>query len=304
MPERAALLVMAYGTPRDLDDVEAYYTDIRHGRPPPPELLHELRERYRAIGGRSPLLELTKEQARGIAERVGLDAYVGQKHAAPFIPDAIEQMMEDGVTRAVGLVLAPHFSTMSIGDYKRRARAAAAETGWGGRIDFVDSWHLEPGYVDFLTREVARAVRSLPSTPVEKAVVLFTAHSLPEKILQAGDPYPRQLEETARAVAQQAGLSNWQVGWQSAGRTDVPWLGPDILEMLPRLAADAVRGVVICPCGFVADHLEVLYDIDIEAQAAARDLDIELARTRSPNADPHFLDALATVVKRAFAREA
>lgn len=303
MGERLGLLAMAYGTPRDLDDVERYYTDIRHGRPPPPELLEELRDRYRAIGGVSPLLTITRLQVQGIAERVGIDGYIGQKHARPFIPDAIRNMHENHVDRAVGLVLAPHYSSMSVGDYKRRALRAADEIGWRGRIDFVDSWHLEPGYIDFLAREVAAAAASLPDPSRDEACVIFTAHSLPEKILQAGDPYPRQLEETAEAVARQAGLSRWRTGWQSAGRTDVPWLGPDLLDILPRLEEAGVRGVVVCPCGFVADHLEVLYDVDIEAQQAAQSLGIDLARTRSPNDDAAFLDALAGVVKRALARE-
>lgn len=299
MTDRKGVLVMAYGTPKDLDDVEPYYTDIRRGRPPPPELLEELRERYRAIGGKSPLLALTKTQAKGIEERVGLPTYVGQKHAAPFIPDAVADMNENGIEQAVGIVLAPHYSTMSIGDYARRANRAAEETGWSGKLDMVDSWHLEPGYINFLDREVKKALASLPEPARRDAVVLFTAHSLPEKILQAKDPYPQQLEETARAVAEKAGLDRWQVGWQSAGRTDVPWLGPDVLEILPQLADDNVPGVVVCPCGFVSDHLEVLYDVDIEAKKAANDLGIALARTASPNDDPMFLDALAAVVRRA-----
>lgn len=299
MTDRKGVLVMAYGTPKDLDDVEPYYTDIRRGRPPPPELLEELRERYRAIGGKSPLLALTKTQAKGIEERVGLPTYVGQKHAAPFIPDAVADMNENGIEQAVGIVLAPHYSTMSIGDYARRANRAAEETGWSGKLDMVDSWHLEPGYINFLDREVKKALASLPEPARRDAVVLFTAHSLPEKILQAKDPYPQQLEETARAVAEKAGLDRWQVGWQSAGRTDVPWLGPDVLEILPQLADDNVPGVVVCPCGFVSDHLEVLYDVDIEAKKAANDLGIALTRTASPNDDPMFLDALAAVVRRA-----
>lgn len=299
MTDRKGVLVMAYGTPKDLDDVEPYYTDIRHGRPPPPEQLEDLRERYRAIGGKSPLLGLTKTQAKGIEERVGLPTYVGQKHAAPFIPDAVAAMNEDRIEQAIGIVLAPHYSTMSIGDYARRANRAAEETGWSGKLDMVDNWHLEPGYINFLEREVKKALGSLPETSRRDAVVLFTAHSLPEKILQAKDPYPQQLEDTARAVAEKAGLDRWRVGWQSAGRTEVPWLGPDVLEILPELAADNVSGVVVCPCGFVADHLEVLYDVDIEAKKVADDLGMALTRTASPNDDPMFLDALAAVVRRA-----
>ena len=291
---------MAYGTPAGLDDVENYYTDIRRGRPPPPELLEELTNRYRAIGGRSPLLEITKAQARSLQERLDIPTFVGQKHAAPFIADAVARMAAEGVDDAIGLVLAPHYSAMSVGDYERRARAAAEESGWTGRLRMVASWHLEPGYVEFLARAVTQSLDALGADARRNSVVLFTAHSLPEKILQKNDPYPDQLRETGAAVAERAGVVRWEIGWQSAGRTEVPWLGPDILEILPKLAADGTRGVVVCPCGFVADHLEVLYDLDIEAKSAASELGIQLERTASPNDDPDFLDALATVVRRAF----
>ena len=299
MADKTGVLVMAYGTPRDLDDVEAYYTDIRHGRSPPPELLQELRDRYAAIGGRSPLLELTERQARGIQERLGIPAFIGQKHAAPFIPDAIQNMKDVGIEQAVGLVLAPHYSSMSIGDYARRAHGGAEEIGWDGKLAMVDSWHLEPGYIEFLAREVERALGTIDGPLRAETVVLFTAHSLPEKILQAKDPYPQQLRETAEAVARHAGIERWQVGWQSAGRTDVPWLGPDLLDILRSLASEGTPAAVVCPCGFVADHLEVLYDVDIEAQEIADELGLQLARTVSPNDDPLFLDALASVVRRA-----
>ena len=299
MADNAAVLVMAYGTPRDLDDVEAYYTDIRHGRPPPPELLQELRDRYAAIGGRSPLLELTERQAQGIQKRLGIPAFIGQKHAAPFVPDAIRKMKEEEIEQAVGLVLAPHYSSMSIGDYARRAHRGAEEIGWDGKLAMVDSWHLEPGYIGFLAREVQRALDTIDGSLRARTVVLFTAHSLPEKILQAKDPYPQQLRETAEAVAERSGIERWQVGWQSAGRTDVPWLGPDLLDILRTLASEGTPAAVVCPCGFVADHLEVLYDVDIEARDAAAELGLQVARTASPNDDPLFLDALASVVRRA-----
>lgn len=300
MGESTAVLVMAYGTPRNLDEVEAYYTDIRHGRPPPPDLLQGLRERYAAIGG-SPLLEITRAQAKGIAERTGLRAYVGQKHAAPFIPDAVESMSRDGVERAIGIVLAPHYSKMSIGDYARRAERAAAEKGWRGSLRVVESWHLNEGLIALLAARVTEATARLPEEARRAAVVLFTAHSLPERILQAGDPYPGQLRATAAAVAAAAGIERWDVAWQSAGRTGGPWLGPDLLDVVRRLAAEGTRGVVVCPCGFVSDHLEVLYDVDIEARGAAEEHGVELVRTRSPNADPEFLDVLASVVKEALA---
>jgi ferrochelatase len=290
---------MAYGTARGLDDVERYYTDIRHGRPPSPEALEGLRERYRAIGG-SPLYETTVAQARGIEERLnGPKAYLGQKHSPPFIPDAIRAMNEDGVERAVGFVLAPHYSAMSIGDYERRARRATEETGWAGRFEMVTNWHLEPGFISWTARRVKEATER---PGMEDPVVVFSAHSLPERILRKKDPYPQQLHESAEAIAIEAGIARWRTAWQSAGRTEDPWLGPDILEVLDDLAASGERGVVSCPVGFVADHLEVLYDLDIEAKRRADELGLGFERTSMPNDDPEFLDIIAGVVGRALRR--
>ncbi len=301
MTERRGVLVMAYGTPRGLDDVERYYTDIRGGRRPSPEALEELTERYRAIGG-SPLLEITTAQARGVEQRLGIKSYLGQKHSSPTIDDAVERMAGDGVERAVGLVLAPHYSKMSIGDYESRVRRAA-QRAWGGTLDMVQSWHTEQGYIEFLAKEVHRALGRLSDRARDEAVVIFSAHSLPGRILQAHDPYPGQLQETADAVARRAGLARWQVGWQSAGRTPDPWLGPDVTEILAELASKNVPGAVVCACGFVAEHLEVLYDLDIEARARAAELGIEFARTKMPNDDPGFLDTLAGVVGRRFSAQ-
>ena len=299
---KRGVLVMAYGTPRDLDDVERYYTDIRRGKTPSPELLEELSERYRAIGGRSPLLEITTAQVRGIEERLdGVRAFLGQKHSPPFIADAVEEMERAGVEEAVGLVLAPHFSALSVGDYERRARAAGEQLPWSGRLSMIDSWHLEPGYVSLLAERVQAEIASFSAELQDEVLVVFSAHSLPERILQENAPYADQLGETAEAVAAAASLTRWRTGWQSAGRTSDPWLGPDILEIIEKEAADGTRAILVCPCGFVADHLEVLYDLDIEATAAARDRGVELRRTRSPNADSDFLDVLASVVRRAFA---
>lgn len=297
-----AVLVMAYGTPRGLDEVEAYYTDIRHGHPPSAEQLQELTDRYRAIGGRSPLLDITMAQANGLEARLqGVPVYVGQKHASPRITDAVQQMQADGIERAVGLVLAPHFSSMSVGDYEKRVRDAAEGAGWDGAFAIIPSWHLEPGYLGFLTEALSEARDSLPEEARAESMTLFTAHSLPERILASGDPYPSQLRETAEAVASRADVRVWETAWQSAGRTRDPWIGPDILEVLPRLAREGRPGVIICPCGFVADHLEVLYDVDVEAKELAAELGLAFARTRSPNDDPAFLDALAKVVNRALA---
>lgn len=297
MAENLGVLVMAYGTPKNLGDIEAYYTDIRHGRPPTPEQLEDLTERYRAIGGRSPLLEITEAQARGIEERLpGVRAFLGQKHATPFIPDAVHAMAREGIERAVGLVLAPHYSSMSIGNYASRAQRAADEHGWTGKLEMIDSWHLEPGYITFLSDAVRRAQAALSADVRDDAVVVFTAHSLPERILQKGDPYPTQLHETAETVAASLGLKDWRTGWQSAGATSDPWLGPDILDVIEDLAHQGHKGVIVCPCGFVSDHLEVLYDLDIEAAEKASALNIAFARTDSPNDDPTFLDTLATLV--------
>lgn len=294
------VLVMAYGTPASLDEIEAYYTDIRGGRAPSTEHLTELTGRYRAIGGRSPLREITRAQATGIGERVAAPAYVGMKHSAPFISDAVARMNAEGIERAVGLVLAPHYSSMSVGDYERRARAAADSMGWSGELKMIASWHDEDGFIALLAERVNEALSRLTDATRAEAVVLFTAHSLPTRILEQGDPYPDQLDATAQLVAAAAGLERWQVAWQSAGRTSDPWLGPDICEVLVELGAKGVPGVVVCPCGFVADHLEVLFDIDIEAAHLAFDLEMELVRTASPNDDPAFLDMLASVVRRAF----
>ena len=294
----SGVLVMAYGTPAGIDDIDRYYTDIRHGRPPTAELLQELTDRYQAIGGRSPLLEITSAQARGLEERLGGPrVYLGQKHSPPFIHDAVRAMKDDDVTDAVGLVLAPHFSTMSIGDYERRTRAAAEAVAWDGRLHMVESWHLEPGYITLLAERVKDAIASLPPDAGDPLVV-FTAHSLPERILQQGDPYPEQLRATGEQVASTLALKDWRIGWQSAGRTKDPWLGPDVLEVLDEEARSGRTSIVVCPCGFVSDHLEVLYDLDIEAATHAAKLGVVFTRTSSPNTDPAFLDTLATVVRR------
>ena len=298
MSERCAVLVMAYGTPNSLEEVEPYYTDIRRGRPPPPHLLEELIERYRAIGGRSPLKEITEAQARGLENRLSVPCYLGFKHAAPFIADAVEALARDRVERAVGIVMAPHHSALSVGDYARRAELAACERHWAGTLEVIPSWHLSPGYVVWLAERVREAMASLP-TGEQDAPVIFSAHSLPARILEEGDPYPDQLAATAEAVARAAEVQRWRVGWQSAGRTDEPWLGPDVTEIVQELAGQGERSVVVCPCGFVADHLEVLYDIDIEAAGLARSVGMTLVRTASPNTDPAFLDALADVVQAA-----
>jgi ferrochelatase len=299
--EQTAVLLMAYGTPRTREEIEPYYTDIRRGRPPTPEALADLTARYEALGGTSPLAARTESQRDAL--QAALDAaapgqYVvslGLKHASPKIEDAVEAIAAQGFRRIVGLVLAPHFSTFSIGQYHDRARAAAEPHG----IEFagIDSWATEPAFVQFIATDLAAKLATMP----ENTKVLFTAHSLPQRIIDAGDPYPDQLRSTAEAVAAAVGLghwSNWAIAWQSAGRTPEPWLGPDILAVIDDLAgsenhAARTQGVLVSAVGFVADHLEVLYDLDIEAAKRAEGLGIAFARTACVNDDPTVMAALA-----------
>jgi protoporphyrin/coproporphyrin ferrochelatase len=296
---KSAVLLMAYGTPGSPEEIEPYYTDIRRGNPPPPELLDDLVRRYAAIGGTSPLAERTRAQAAGLAraleERAAgeVGVTIGLKHAEPRIEAAVDELVAGGVRRIVGLVLAPHYSAGSVRQYLDRARSRAAERDPGVAVRGIESWHLEPAYLDFLAAGVAGCMGGLPP----RTKVLFTAHSLPQRVVAGGDPYPDQLRATAEAVAERVGLvpwSTWAVAWQSAGRTPEPWLGPDVLEVLRDLAATGrADGALVCPCGFVADHLEVLYDLDIEARGLAEELGLAFARTPVLNDDPTVLGALA-----------
>jgi len=292
------VLVMAYGTPAGPDDVEAYYTHVRRGRPPTPEQLGDLQRRYAAIGGSSPLLEVTRAQADGLAAALGEGWHVelGMKHAPPFIEDGMAALDARGIRTVVGLVLAPHYSTLSVGEYAARARATEAVAEHGVELTMVESWHLAPGYLDLLGRRVTEASQSLGLADGDRLEVVFTAHSLPARILDTGDPYPAQLQETAQAVADGLGLASWSVAWQSAGRTPEPWIGPDLLEVLAERAGAGIDGVVVCAAGFVSDHLEILFDLDVEASETAARLGLRFARTASLNDDPAFCATMAGVV--------
>jgi ferrochelatase len=284
---------MAYGTPRDRSDIEAYYTDIRRGRPPTAEQLAELTARYDALGGTFPLREITLRQCAALQSALG-DGYVvalGQKHASPTVEEGVESLAAQRVSAVIGVVLAPHYSSMSVGEYARRAADAGARHGLP--VSTLPEWHLLPAYVQFLADAVRVALAEVPGG----SEVLFTAHSLPARIVASGDPYPQQLAETAAAVAAAGGLSTWSVGWQSAGRTPEPWLGPDVLEVIRDRSAAGALGLVVCPCGFTADHLEVAYDLDIEAARLAAELGLPFARTGSINADPRVFEALADLVR-------
>ena len=301
----AGVVVMAYGTPGRLEDVEAFYTDVRRGRPPSAEQLEQLVARYRAIGGVSPLNERTAAQVAGLAAQLearqpgGFAVAYGAKHAEPRIEQAVEALAGHGVDRLVGLVLAPHYARLSVGEYLERAAttAGAAGVAFAG----IEHWHDEPALVAVLAERVADERARLVATVGEPVEVVVTAHSLPERILSTGDPYPAQLAETARLVAAAAGLDHHGVAWQSAGRTADTWLGPDILEVLRTLAAQKVAGVVVCPAGFTSDHLEVCYDLDVEARALAERLGLGFARTASLNDEPRVLAALAARVADAAA---
>ncbi|WP_284637861.1 ferrochelatase [Paenibacillus silviterrae] len=296
------VLVMSYGTPESLEQVEAYYTHIRRGNPPSPEQLKDLTDRYEAIvGGVFPLRENTNKQVQALEDRLNeqypeyeFRCYQGLKHAAPFIEDGVDSMARDGLKQAVGVVLAPHYSVMSVGGYIKRAQEKAQEHGL--ELRFVRSYHLHPQLIEALAERVTEALRKFDA-PSDKVKVIFTAHSLPEKILEMRDPYPEQLLETSRAIASKTGVTNWEFGWQSAGQTGTPWLGPDILDVLQRIRKEQeAQHVLVCPIGFVSDHLEVLYDLDIEAQKTARELGLHLERTRSLNTDPLYISTLSDVV--------
>jgi ferrochelatase len=277
---------MAYGSPATADDIRPYLEDIRRGRPVSDEAVDELAERYRRIGGRSPLDQVTEAQRAALERELGIPVFVGMKHWQPRIAEAVERALYGGATRLIGVVLAPHYSRMSVGEY--RGRLEAAVDGRAGLI-LVESWHDDPAFVD----AVAQRVRGTD------AWVVFTAHSLPERILADGDPYREQLLETSQLVAERAGLGDrWSFAFQSASATGEPWLGPDILDELERLHAAGVRKVLVAPVGFVSDHLEILWDLDVEARERADKLDLELARIESLNDDPAFVHALAGVVQK------
>jgi len=278
---------MAYGSPERLADVPAYYADIRGGRQVAPEHLADLVERYRRLGieDASPLNAITERTRSALEDELGLPVFTGMKHWTPHIAEAAEAALASGAERIVGLVLAPHYSMLSIQGYREQLAGAVADRA---ALLFIESWHDEPGFVELLADRIRGT----------HAHVVFTAHSLPARILDSGDPYKDQLLETSRLVADAAGISDWSFSFQSESPTGEPWLGPDILDHLRAL--DAKR-VLLCPVGFVSDHLEIRWDLDVEAAELAHDLGIELTRIEMPNAEPAFVRTLAGIVRRALA---
>ena len=296
--ERVAVLLMAYGGPGSLDEVEPYLLDVRGGRPTSPQFVEEIKGRYAQIGGRSPIRELTEAQATGVRRALGerFAVYVGMRHWHPYIRDVVERMLADGHQRVVGIVLAPHYSTMSVGAYQKQLLDAA-----GGRLEtaLVRSWGDHPKFLDLVAERIAQALQRFPSPRTVQ--VLFTAHSLPERILATGDQYPADLRASAAAVARRAGLAAWHFAFQSAGATSEPWLGPEAGAVMTELAGQGHQAFLIVPIGFVCDHVEVLYDVDIVYRSLAERLGVHLERTASLNDDPLLVSALAEITSDAAA---
>ncbi|WAA13021.1 ferrochelatase [Fervidibacillus halotolerans] len=303
MRRRLGLLVMAYGTPYNEKDIEPYFTHIRHGRRPTDEELQDLKERYKAIGGISPLAKITNNQAEKLVahlnskqEEYEFQLFIGLKHIHPFIEDAVQKMYKEGIKEAVSIVLAPHYSTFSIKSYNERAKKEAEKLG-NLQISSVEKWYDEPKFINYWIDQLKHIFQTMEEDERKRSVVIFSAHSLPERILQAKDPYPEQLEETAKLIAEGAGVENYAIGWQSAGNTPEPWLGPDVQDLTRDLfEKHGYTSFIYCPVGFVADHLEVLYDNDIECRQVTDELGVRYYRPKMPNDDQLFIEALADVV--------
>lgn len=299
---KMGLLVMAYGTPYKEEDILPYYTHIRRGRPPAPEQLEDLKSRYQAIGGISPLAKITENQANALGDRLNamqdeieFTVYVGLKHITPFVEEAVEQMEADGIKEAVSIVLAPHYSSFSVKSYNERAKEEAEKHGIA--ITSVESWYKQPKFIEYWSEKIKDTYASMSDVEREKACLVVSAHSLPEKIKQFGDPYPGQLEETAQLIAEAAGVEQYAVGWQSEGQTGEPWLGPDVQDLTRDLHEEkGYEAFVYTPVGFVSDHLEVLYDNDHECKVVCDEIGASYYRPAMPNTDPLFISAMADAV--------
>jgi ferrochelatase len=301
-PPLTGVLLMAHGSPNSLDDMAAYLQHVRGGRPTPQALVEDIRGRYALIGGRSPLLDLTRAQGKALEERLNSDGlrchvYVGMRHWSPFIKETVQQLVADGVRHVVAMSMAPQFSRLSVGAYQRALEAAQTEMGVSLDLTLVGSWHDHPLLLEAFAEQVREAFGSLPEEVRAQVRIIFTAHSLPVRIVAEGDPYPREVERTAAGVAMLLRLSSWELAYQSQGATVEPWLGPTLDEMFARCASQGYRQLLVVPIGFVCDHVEILYDIDILAQRSAQEKGLCLMRTASLNTSPTFIDTLAGVVK-------
>ena len=294
------LLVMAYGGPNNLDEVEPYLMDVRGYRPTSPDIVHEVRERYREIGGRSPILERTWSQAHALESALNTEgqefkAFVGMRHWHPFIKDTLAEMCSQGIEQTVGLVMAPHYSRMSIEAYFKNVEQAESPM----QVARINDWHLLPEYLNALAKRVQSTLERFPEGVRAEVPVIFTAHSLPERILEWDDPYPQQLRETVEAVMKILGPHPHEFAFQSAAISTDPWLGPDASELINRFADEGKRNILICPIGFVCEHVEILYDIDIVYQTLAKTLDIRLERIDMLNDEPEMIAGLAGLVRKA-----
>ncbi|MCZ6615083.1 MAG: ferrochelatase [Chloroflexi bacterium] len=303
MSERTAVLLMAYGTPNSLEEVEPYYQSIRGGRQPTPEQVKELTDRYRRVGGRTRLLDITREVAAALQQRLNaqdadrFQVYIGMKHWHPFIAEVVERIAADGIQQVIAIALAPHYSKMSIDGYRSSVQEAVDSLANPLSVRFIESWYANPLFISSMAKRIREALkRNFSSDGEEDVKVVFSAHSLPRRILQWEDPYPEELRQSCETVAKAAGLSSWQFTFQSAGRTSDPWLGPDILDTLAGLAGEGAKRALMVPIGFVSDNLEIVFDIDVEAQELAQGLGMQLARTEMPNASPDFIEALEDLV--------
>lgn len=304
LKKQVGLLVMAYGTPYKESDIESYYTHIRRGRPPAPEQLEDLQNRYEAIGGISPLAKITENQANALCNRLNevqddvvYKVYIGLKHMTPFIEEAVEQMHQDGITEAISIVLAPHFSTFSVKSYNGRAQEEAMK--YGLHLKSVESWYKEPKFIQYWVEQVQGTYAELVAEEREKTCLIVSAHSLPEKILQQGDPYPKQLQETADLIAEAANIEHYEVGWQSEGQTPEPWLGPDVQDLTRALHdTKGYERFVYIPVGFVSDHLEVLYDNDYECKVVCDEVGAVYERPAMPNTNPLFIEAMVEAIEK------
>ena len=308
MQRTIGVLVMAYGGPGSLEEVGPYLADIRGGRPTSAELLHEITERYRQIGGKSPILELTTAQATAIERALNVDAgdsgvhyqaYVGMRHWHPYIADVVSRMLADGVEEIVAVVMAPHFSRMSIGAYMGKLDKALAEQGADLPATKIESWKAEPPFIDALVERINTALLTFPEAVRANVPILFTAHSLPARVLESNDPYPEELQASVRLVVEKLGPKDHRWAYQSQGASAEPWLGPTVEETLQQLADEGHQHVLLVPIGFVCDHVEVLYDIDIEHRQQAEELGIRLERIEMLNDDPGLVNAVAGAIRRA-----
>jgi protoporphyrin/coproporphyrin ferrochelatase len=296
---QSAILLMAYGGPESLDDIPAYLLDIRGGRETPQHLIDEITGRYRQIGGRSPLLAITQSAARKLSQRMGIPVYVGMRHWHPYIKDVIAQMAADGIQHIIAICMAPHYSTLSVGAYRKKLDDALEAAGSGMTVSFVESWGTQPPYLDGIAANVREALARFPEDVRGSVKVIFTAHSLPASILERGDPYQAQLHETAALLAEKLSLPEARRAfcYQSAAQTGTPWLGPQIEEFVPVLAAGGERNLIVAPIGFIADHVEVLYDLDIGIQVIARQHGVQLERTPMLNDSDPLLAALSVLAQ-------